>query len=496
MSTVLRTLIESTTTDLIRDIRSGLFQRSRTFYGESFGLCALQRQELLESDLRLALLAKAQEKDRNSVEYHSEFITYALAQYTALAQDAEAERLFRPLQFGSNTTTNWKLLRCNAKAYCTPGPESSRKALAQEAIALLASRTLPSGMLVDAPGVRSFQYHCFSLCMVWELFEHTRDPELLGAFQEGVEFIRNFILENGDTLYVGRGQQQLFGYGALVYALSVYWKLTGDSAVQSDLERVLGFVDSARTKYGRLPLVVTNGLEKSELALDLKDASFHGWYAYNNYFDYLPFFIEMLLKADKALRTITRASLSARAKRADYYDGDFLRVTRPRYSAVIARPGGPWTNDLPFPYIVAKGQSLTPCYGGEQHQRSLYSERSLPLPYHDGLETSLRRRSHAFLRPNRLLLISPLGILDRRYRFLDDRIEIDETVRSPLRFRPVFLLPAEAERVDANVLLCNGLKVRSSAPLLGSEKAYSASGELLRLTSGSKRLSITLEVPS
>ena len=115
---------------------------------------------------------------------------------------------------------------------------------------------LKSGFILDKNDDKSFQYHCFSMAMIAEIYEETRDIYFKNSFLKGVNFIRNFILASGETLYIGRGQNQSFGYGALIYILSLGYKYTDDKTLLGDLEKVSQFLIQFKQDDGSFPLIM------------------------------------------------------------------------------------------------------------------------------------------------------------------------------------------------------------------------------------------------
>jgi hypothetical protein len=201
-------------------------------------------------------------------------------------------------------------------------------------------------------------------------------------FLRAVDFIHHFILSNGDTLYVGRGQEQSFGYGTLLYCLAEACRMTRRSEYLSDLARVWSFVAGFQREDGSFPLVFNGVEEVFPEIIDTKDACYPGWYAYNNYFDYLPFFGTYLARTAEVLAQCAPESAGEKPEKpCDYEDERYRLIRRPRYTAVLALPGGYWTNDMPFPYVCLDGKPLFPCYGGEQFVPSLYSLEGIPLPW-------------------------------------------------------------------------------------------------------------------
>ena len=107
---------------------------------------------------------------------------------------------------------------------------------------------LGSGLILDDPGVKSFQYHCFSIAMIGEIYISTNDKIFLKSFSKGIDFILNFILPNGCTLYIGRGQEQSFGYGALIYILSLYFKFFNDTKTISYINIIFNYLQKFKIR--------------------------------------------------------------------------------------------------------------------------------------------------------------------------------------------------------------------------------------------------------
>ncbi|MBI3774544.1 MAG: hypothetical protein HY273_03165 [Gammaproteobacteria bacterium] len=413
----------------------------RTFYGESFALALLAKTGRHDAALEAKLLNAFHRKDRRDPQYHWEFNHYGML---------EAGQLTEPLTFKHTPCTNWTLLRSNVRIAAGIDVDTARV----EALAKLRRRQRPSGLILDDPGVRSFQNHCFSHEDVW-----------LRAFKRAVDFIRRFILPNGDALYIGRGQQQSFGYASLIYILSAYVALTGDRGALGDATRVAEFLTQSTCADGSLPLVV--GASKEPLPhsdTPQCDLRYSGWYAYNNYFDYLPFAGVFLKKAADILSRVPNAAPIFNVQQS-YRDADFLKIVCGNTIAVVSRPGGYWTNDLPTPYVYSGGRARMPCYGGEQFGNSIYSLSGLPLPMLGN--TSMRRRAISFFVGDRLVVISPLGVLLRRFEIGEGRVCLRNTVISPFQLHDRYLFLSELP------------VIRSDYALTAVGPAYSASGELM-----------------
>lgn len=450
----------------------------RSFYGETFSLALLQRTKLLNREIKTKLLNAYQKLDKNDSQFHWEFNNYALLDYYQNSMDKSIKKYLEPLRFKNTPVTNWTLLRSVSRLLA----RKDEKLAISEAKNKIKNFQLCSGLILDAKNDKSFQYHCFSMAMIGEIYEHVQDDYFKNSFLKGVDFIRNFILSNGETLYIGRGQNQSFGYGALIYILSLAYKYTNDTSLLGDVEKVKNFLVHHQREDGGFPLVM-NGVERTiPKVIDIQDEEFVGWYPYNNYFDYLPFMGFFIAKAEEILRDLDTSKVEYRIPK-EYRNRDFVKIVKTKYEAVISKCNGYWTNEMPIPYIVTKGKNITPCYGGEQFQKSLYSLEGIPLPYCEALKKSIRWRALSFFRNDVLWIISPLGIMKRDFLFEDDYIDIKTQVFSLFSFRHIYLF------LNDNIF-------QNKEALKFDNYEYSASGKLKKYISNEKISKIRLNIES
>jgi hypothetical protein len=449
---------------------------SRTFYGETFALNLLYMNNLLDKNVKNILLKNYNKMDKNNPEFHWEFNNYALIYYKTISGDNGVNKFLEPLIFKNTPCTNWTLLRSNARLLARKDEYLAIK----EAKEKIKKYQLKSGLILDDPGVKSFQYHCFSMAMIIEIYEQTKNDFFKTSFLKGVNFIRNFILSNGETLYVGRGQNQSFGYGALIYILSQAYKYTNDKTLLGDIDIVAKFIMKFQRKDGSFPLVMNNVEKSIPKVVDMQNPEFAGWYPYNNYFDYLPFMGFFLARAYNILKNLNCSNVYYREKK-DYRDNNFIKVVKENYEAVLSKPGGYWTNDMPIPFIVYKGKLITPMYGGEQFQKSLYNLEGIPFPFCLTFNKSSRWKAVSFFKDNVLWIIFPFGIIKRKYDFFDDRIEIVTNIFSPFKFKNIYL------KLENKNILYGDLKFDGYG--------YSASGKLKKYTNFNKqdRIIVRLE---
>jgi hypothetical protein len=464
---------------------------ARSFYGEAFSLALLAETSLLDETTKGILASSFDSLDKGGSEFHWEFNNYALLHYKKCSHDGGFDDILALQRFKGTPCTNWTLLRSNAKL-SFDGNDISAIDDAKRVIKL---RQQKNGLILDDLRVKSFQYHCFSLAMVVEIFEKTKDEFFLKAFLLGIRFIRNFILSNGDTLYVGRGQEQSFGYGALVYVLAQAFSFTKDTTILEEIERVMAFLCRFQRDDGSFPLVMREGEDTIPEKVDVNDPQYLGWYNYNNYFDYLPFMGFFLVKASCVLSQKPQGKeLSPKPPSPQYHDDEFIRISQKEYDAVIGKPGGRWTNDLAFPYIVYKGRALTPCYGGEQEGSKLYSVNDSTLPYFPKLGKSLRQKAFSFLQGNTLVVTSPCGMMVRRFSFLEKEIHIKSFLLSPFSREHQFCFFEDIQQKGPCHLIGDGFEVATNNPLAYKRDSYCALGRLKVFTATSFSLNVTMRL--
>jgi hypothetical protein len=346
---------------------------------------------------------------------YGEFNAYALLHCRQTLGERAVDSVIGRLRPVGRHSANWMLLRAVCHAVEGPWLSPHRARLEGRAALVWHCRR---GFIEDRPGVRSFGYHAFCGALLADLWQAQGFRWAGRAAARAAGCLAPFVLPNGDALYVGRGQQQIFGQGALLYLLEAARGLSDDPAYAQAAENVFRRMMRFQRRDGSFPLVLREGEDPEPWR---PDASRPGWFTYNRYGDYLPFFGCMLLKAASAdLPPIGEATRPAGHPA-------FRSVTKGRYTAVYGAPGGPPTNDLSFPYVCVGGESLFPCYGREGDG---VQPGELPLPYlvtADGKSFSFRDRLSYRLTETGLVGLSPLVRHERRFVFEEDRFEcLDE----------------------------------------------------------------------
>lgn len=346
---------------------------------------------------------------------HGEFNVYALLHCQETLGPDHVAPVLRKLRLNGRSSANWMLLRAVCRTQEGPYHSPCLSHFGARAALALHRRC---GLIEDRPGVRSLSYHAFCGALLADLYQLTGSKWAARAVAEAAAFIVPFALPNGDALYLGRGQQQIFGYGALLYLLETAAELTGESEYANAADRVFGRLCRRWRPDGSFPLVLREGAEQEPWR---PDASRPGWYSYNCYADYLPFLGCMLLKAAG-----TKATPCVKASSVPTHPA-IRMIHKPRYTAVLSAPRGPATNDLCFPYICVDEVSLFPCYGRE----GAVPGDELPLPYTvrgDGSRVSFRDSLRYWFTDDGLEGANRSVRHTRRFEFGDDGITCTDDI--------------------------------------------------------------------
>lgn len=357
----------------------------RSFYGETFAALALSKfEDNISKAAAIRYLELYRDKDKSDPEFHWEFNNYALQHMDEYIVEQYLGKHYDIDRFKYTDCTNWVLLR----NLCQLRNGKEKSICKSEVDSKLMQMTTEYGLIKDNPDVESFQYHIFSAILLYEFYQEVPDQKYEASFLKAIEFIEKFILPNGCGIYIGRGQEQIFGYGALLYGLSVAYALTKENKHLYYLSCVSEYVTQflyADNRNVPLPLTLNHCEKDSELWLSVDDNRHPGWYSYNNYCDYIAFFEYYALQAKEVLDkeginkdfAINKQEFGT----GMYANTDFAIYRCPQYVAVVSRGGGYWTNNQQYPLVFVNDKIIIPCCGGEQYGSSLYGPESLPLPY-------------------------------------------------------------------------------------------------------------------
>lgn len=486
---------------LSESLRSGS-HLGATHYGRAFTVWFLSLTGKSEYEGIVGQLVSEYFPHDPMVRITPEFNRYAWAHLARLGRPWATQDLAEEPEYRKIPVTNWTLLR-HTTDYLLGRTEATA-----DARRVLRRWQQASGFIVDQPNVRSLQYHHFSASLVLELGLISQNKDLLAAARRALACSLQFLLSNGDAQYLGRGQQQIFGYGALVNLLASGFSDQPDPRLVLHLLRCLSLLRGFQREDGSFPLVL-NRDEPREGQGRPTDPAYPGWYAYNNHLDYLSFLGVCLLRARDTLRGAcfgAHAEVAAYRQSRDFSDGVSRVVRRPGYEAVVSKPSGgwrgrgPWTNDLPFPYVVAQGRRITPSFGGEEYEDSIYRADGIPLPLVevDGLQRSMREgRCWSFWIGPFLFVVSTLGVLVRRFWFGSHELKIHDLHLGPRRMFAHHLLDVTARaRTAQPVELGGGWTLKSSVSLVpdANSECYFWGGPLRRFrsTSAVRRCSAVL----
>ncbi|GIB53077.1 hypothetical protein VCSRO187_3471 [Vibrio cholerae] len=153
------------------------------------------------------------------------------------------------------------------------------------------------GLILDEFKTRSLHYHAFCLFVIAHILKLNNSDYLRNVFERGVFFARKHILRDGTSLYIGRGQEQIFGYGSLLYALE-YYNSNIAELDDGSLELVTNRIISFQRDNGSFPLVLRT-LDIEHENVSFKNDFPDGWHGYNTLYDYLPFLGYCLSESSK-----------------------------------------------------------------------------------------------------------------------------------------------------------------------------------------------------
>lgn len=181
------------------------------------------------------------------------------------------------------------------------------------------------------------QYHAFTLTILHRIYQITKDKTLKERFLRGVNYLKYFIDPDGDFNFKGRGQEQIFGYGAAIYVFEAAKKI--DPANQEEYQYLLNKVCEYLLRFvneeGHFPLVLNAHNDSEKM----------GWYDYHHLTVYNAF-----LGAWLALSSmISKSDVEAKKKNYDgitfFQPSQTLIVRFPSYYAVFSGGGTVYLSD-------------------------------------------------------------------------------------------------------------------------------------------------------
>lgn len=127
---------------------------------------------------------------------------------------------------------------------------------------------------------RPIQYHVFTLALLHRIWLLHRSATIRRQFLAGVNYFIPFIDPDGSFNYLGRGQEQIFGYGVAIYVLEAAKNLDAANApmYQRLLERLWRYLLQFQ-RAGVFPLVLNSHDDRERC----------GWYDYHHFSVYNSF---------------------------------------------------------------------------------------------------------------------------------------------------------------------------------------------------------------
>ncbi len=170
---------------------------------------------------------------------------------------------------------------------------------------------------------RPIQYHVFTLALLHRIYLLDKNPQIRKKFLEGINFFLKFIDPDGCYNYLGRGQEQIFGYGAGLYVLEAAKLLDKKNAAIYQYNRDLMWNHLLSFQNDEVfPLVLNSRNDEEKF----------GWYDYHHKTVYLAF-LGVWLGLAHLLNTPKAAYFKEKAKESNRYFQHF----KPTKNVIISR---------------------------------------------------------------------------------------------------------------------------------------------------------------
>jgi hypothetical protein len=346
-------------------------------YGNSFfALSSLLYYELNQEEKwkRIAELATAIELENTKNRFHKiemfrwEFKNYALLkiyqsnQLNPTLQKKLKKRILNMQNLGS-FKTNWMAMRglnlllrghlLNSRKDKTNSKKEIKKVL---------QRQTKEGLFYDDYNSDSFQYHCFILAQLVQYYEISPTEHLKKRILKGLILLTKITDPQGDCCYFGRGQQQIFGYAAAIYALSyAHTKMDDTKEFANYAKLIFTYIKP----YINQNKIIANNNEKEKA----------GWYRYNYITDYLPFAATYLLLANKHIDLDT-TKFPTKKEYELFLDNSNLFIKKTKEYFICICAGNKESSELPgivniFPRnITCSGGPHINIYGKEPYTQN------------------------------------------------------------------------------------------------------------------------------
>jgi len=120
---------------------------------------------------------------------------------------------------------------------------------------------------------RPIQYHVFTLALLHRIYLISPSRKIKKHFLSGVQYFWRFIDPEGCFNFIGRGHEQIFGYGAALYVLEGAKCLDPNNAeqYQNGIIRIWNYLQKFKRNH-HFPLVLNS----------YDDSAKYGWYDYHH----------------------------------------------------------------------------------------------------------------------------------------------------------------------------------------------------------------------
>ncbi len=295
--------------------------------------------------------------------YHWDFQNYALIECYRRLKDHVAEDIKQHWQQAlkqwrsnhRNKLTNWAAMRAlsHVQRYQTFGNWLDLFRYKRNEM-LIYKAEHRNGCFDDELNVsRSIQYHIYTVALLHRLYLSTQRKRHAQSFLRGVEFLLKFVDPDGDFNYWGRGQEQVFGYGAAVYALTAAANLTGERRYEQVADKVYDYL--LQFKRGdHFPLVLN----------DHEDAKRVGWRDYHHTTVYNAFLAVWLGFAEELRRSKIQSINVANAfEKPDLTETDFAFLRNENFFVALGSGLSHYASEM----------GLSPCHIWVKDLGAIYS---------------------------------------------------------------------------------------------------------------------------
>lgn len=468
---------------------------AKNYYGRAFSVLtwAQYGNRFLDNMNRAVQNIAREQSLPLPLKYHFEFNRYALLKARELSPSIPAiDAALGPERYTGTRVANWMLLRIYCRFHSNH--VVSRCLGRAELVAARLWFADPSGMIEDQRGAYTMQYHAFCVALLGEILSH-QTPQSTAVsrwFKQSIDALALLVLPGGQCNYVGRGSLQSFGYAAAILAFVRAYTVFGNEYYLEKAEAVLGYVKLFQRSDGSFPLVLSGAPEGDPSRFDLMNPLYAGWWSYNNFYDYLPFTAALLGLSKKLLlqrpscreySVVTLLGLRRMGKA-------MVLIHKDRYSAFIALPNKRvWASSLPIPFLAVNGKYPLPCYGGEQHQASLYSEYALPLPI---IETEskgeilLAGADYAWSNDDSFMGSTSYVRHERQFTFDENKIVVRDSISwdaclsvQKVRAPRLLIRTDTAKQIKETCLQLDGLTIEFDGPIEDEQSVlYGPQGSL------------------